>query len=210
MFFISLDQTIEQGFLCLMQPTKILLTSEGTEYEQNGVHVFVPPKAVADKGIDTALTLEMFIDTTTDTSYPDNSRPISPVIKIESNTDIKLEMPIQITIPHYLDPNSELLSTSENWSQFGVLKATESKPPYKFEKFYDCQVTFKVIEDQGYATISTKHFCFLTIYVDTTNREEAIKAAYCLCPMHPKILDPYNRSYYYVLTYYTPIFIEVS
>ena len=196
------------GLHCSLPPTTILLTSVGQEYETSGLRIKIPDGAVKES-VETTLTVAVVIATVPCT-YPEDIKQISPVFMLHPNKKVDLKKPIEITIPHFLHGS---VGSDSIEGHIGVLKASEKNSKtgsqYKFNKQSDCKVHLGVNkEGEGFATFKVQHFCLFQLYSDTTVKEIAMKAAYCLCRLEPRA-ERYPRVYYYVLTYKMRLFIQV-
>ena len=148
--------------------------------------------------------------TTLPCTYPNDVKQISPVFMPHPSIPVDLKKPIEITIPHFLHGS---VAGTEIEDQIGVLKADHenlnAEAHYFFNKVKNCRVTLGVSEEgEGVATFQVQHFCFFQLYSDSSSKERALKAAYCLCRMEPRA-EQYPRVYYYVLTYKMKVFIQV-
>lgn len=165
--------------------------SEGGEYNVfGGISIKVPKNAVG-RGkpihIKAAVTLHGPFE------FSPNKRPISPILWlcIQESSSYIFNEPIEVTIPHIL-----CFSDNQSAKRFGIefAKADHNissnhsgEKVFRFKAISDCSLELR----QSFASLQTKHCCFLCLQADSgITREITSKALYCLSQIEPTSQQP--------------------
>ena len=145
-------------------------------------------------------------------SFPDAKRPVSPIVWVGVNPNIKLKKPIEITVPHFVKQSSQ-----SNEEKLVFLKAAyrmKSTPRRKkhAEKYHFSEVpdNNQQFNSDNHGTVLTKDLCFLCIVGDTSNNSTLIPN-YCLLPVIPKpVAQATTWKFHCFATYLHKTYIHVS
>lgn len=145
-------------------------------------------------------------------AFPDGIKPISPILWICAKPEIKLQKPVEITLPHVLSSLTEKESKIYSISflkadhRAFVFKQGSSSKYFQFKSYGDTGSTF--ISNQG--KISTDHFCFLCIGAESS-RQLYQRASYCITRIDPKPWPAQNpeTTIYFCISYFLTTCIKV-
>ena len=196
--------------LPFIKPVKVLqVSSKGKQYHDIslGLCINIPEGAVPEGCL---LQLEVGMCLHGPFKFPDNQYPISPILMLCPQTDIKLNRSIKVTLPHVM--------TNESVGTLGiqVIKADHAGLIFgdtcSFDHIFGDSSHLAHIKDgKGYITFSLQHFCFVALRTASTCGE-AERAGYCLCPLfssQSNILLPNNFTFYLCVTYFMDACFEV-
>ena len=121
-------------------------------------------------------------------SFPENTRPISPIIWLcLLEEDYELQKEFEIYVPHFL---MHLTEQRIQHHQVRFAKAHHSMDRhdmiYSFRQL-DSQPSFIFKDEKHYAVLTSKHCCFLCLSAQNA-RELAMDAGYCLVRIEPSPL----------------------
>ena len=135
-------------------------------------------------------------------SFPDNSRPVSPILLLQIQPTVEFSKPIQVVLPHYLN-----CTTESDCKQLVFMKADHSNIDTKYHfKETDGKATFKPHINYGF--LYTSHCCLQCITLKGS-KAATPKTKFALITAYPK--NPDRRvNVYFGVTYFLPTCMEVS
>ena len=127
-------------------------------------------------------------------TFPDNTRPISPIIwlcLLEENYE--LQETFEISVPHFLmyltKQRIRHLQTSFAKAYHTGIEAEDKNTSYMYNFHQlDSQPSFVSKNEKNFAILTSKHCCFFCLLAQNT-RELAVAAGYCLVRIEP---SPYE------------------
>ena len=143
--------------------------------------------------------------------FTDDSQPISPILWLcFLNENVKVNKPIQITVPHFLTGLTESRLLQHRVS-FAKANHKDYIPQgdyivYNFEPIED-KTQFISTKDKSYGVLETTHCCYLCIRAKKTSRM-AKDAGYCLTRVE-RILLPREKEIHFAATYFLDTCIQV-
>ena len=137
-------------------------------------------------------------------SFPENSRPISPIIWLYLlEEDFELKEKFEIYVPHFLMHLSE---QRIRYHQVCFAKAHHSMDKhdtsYTFRQF-DSQPSFIFKDEKRYAILTSKHCCFLCLSAQNAH-ELAMDAGYCLVRV-----ESLPREVHFLATFFMKTWLKV-
>ena len=148
--------------------TVLVCDHRGIEHTlvDHDITVTIPPGAIPKWKV---VHFEMAVALYGPFNFPSSTRPISPILWLCPQEEIEFNSPIMVTLPHFLTCS---LSQQE-LDQLGVGFAKADHNDYSGSKesqnvmfnFQPCSVQpqFNYKEKQGFATMETRHCCFLCL-----------------------------------------------
>ena len=148
--------------------TVLVCDHQGIEHTlvDHDITVTIPPGAIPKGKV---VHFEIGVALYGPFNFPGSTRPISPILWLCPQEEVEFNSPIMVTLPHFLTCH---LSQQE-LDQLGVGFAKADHSDYSGSKesqnvmfdFQPCsvQTQFSYKEKQGFATMETKHFCFLCL-----------------------------------------------
>lgn len=199
----------EGGCLATVNNRRIRFISaiESTTFGHNGVQYssqyhdvrISVPKGATNKH--TTVELQVGVALHGPFSFPDEKRPVSPIVWVGMNPNTKLKKHMEIIIPHFVDRSGQSLST-----ELILLKATDLvKGGKKQYQFYRVAENNQYFDDANHGTVTTKHSCYFCIAGDMTN----LTASYCLLPVIPQQITQTTWKIHYYITYLLKSHIHV-
>ena len=187
-----------------IRPTATLqeCTSDGREYrdEANGFTLSIGKGAIA-KG--DKVTIDIGVALHGPFSYPEGTRPISPIfwICVRENEFYKFKKPVDITFQHFLSISSEEETARMGVSFVKAYHTPNHEGKYAFRKESDCQA-FK--PKSRYGTVNTTHFCYQCI-VSNISELTLQNSNFCLLGTRPETFL-YDRPMY--IFFYVTFFLN--
>ena len=193
--------------LPFIKPVNVLqVSSKGKLYTDIslGMSIDIPEGAVPENSL---LQLEVGMCLYGPFKFSDDLYPISPILMLCPQTDIKLNQSIKVTLPHIMKD-----VTSENVEELGiqVVKADHTSLVFDDSCVFDSVVgdsnpLVHNKDGKGYVTFSLRHFCFVCVRTDH-KFEDVVCGGYCICPMLPVPRDnvfksPCDIFYHLCVTY---------
>ncbi len=210
-----------RGSVCYKCFPKLFLQSKierfkvdqhGREYaiHLHDVTIKIPPSAIVENHF--SMDIEVGIMLTGPFVFPQNIRPISPIIWICIRNEATLCKPVEITLPHFL--KFDALDSNELGLRF--MKANHRAP----RLFVDGSKKFVFSnignDDTVYFTshrgkLQTDHFCFLCIAAPDS-RAICERASYCLTRVEPITWNPskQKQDIYFIVSYSIKTCLDVS
>ena len=154
--------------------------------------------------------------------FPEDRRPISPILWICQQEDIVLQKPIDVILPHIL--NNELANEDISRYDLQFYKADHTdyitKPnrcrQYVFRPLND-DIQFISTKDNSFGVLRTTHCCFLCITATQTaelSQDIALKKGYCLsyieCLQSPYTNKPPRDIVYFCTSFFLKTCLKVS
>ena len=136
--------------------------------------------------------------------YPDGIKPVSPIVWFCTASSVNLQKPVEITIPHCLECDSE--EDSRSLAFFKANHNVSDSSPTVFY-FKEAEGTSLFPPNTSHGTLHSNHFCFYCIGVkdkDITN-----KAKFCLITAKPFCFQKRSRIHF-CLTYLLDTCVKVS
>ena len=138
--------------------------------------------------------------------YPDGIKPVSPIVWFCMTTKVKFQKPVEITIPHCLDCDSEKDSQS-----LAFFKAdhnvSDSGPIARVFHFKETEGTSSFLPNTSHGTLHSKHLCFYCI--GSKDKEITERANFCLITAEPKCFQRISRIHF-CLTYLLKTCMQVN
>ena len=130
--------------------------------------------------------------------FPENTRPISPIIWLCLIEDTELQKPIQLILPHFLThvSNEQLHHHQVGFATANhVTNCIVSDDNQITYKFHNCDIKplFASVDGRRYGILVFKHFCFYCITANQTP-ELARKAGYGLVQIETSSTQDSRRS----------------
>ena len=125
-------------------------------------------------------------------SFPENTRPISPIIWLCLEEDYELKEKFEIYVPHFLMHLTEQriqhhqVCFAKAHHEYGMEVKNKHDTSYSFRQF-GSQPSFIYKDEKHYAVLTSKHCCFLCLSAQNA-RELAMDAGYCLVRIQPSPL----------------------
>ena len=137
--------------------------------------------------------------------FPDNTRPISPIIWVCPFEDAKLKKPFQLIMPHFLTGISE---DRIHYHKVTFAKASHSSTSHY--TFHDCDAKplFASHDGRSYGILVSQHFCFYCLEANQTP-ELALDAGYGLVRIE-KTLIPQRNEVHFCAIYHLNTCLKVS
>ena len=186
--------------------------AETITFDQNGgqytsqyhdIRITVPKGAIKKHAV---VELQVKVTLHGPYTFPDEKRPISPIVWVGMSPNIKFKRPIEIRIPHFAEISPESLN-----EELIFLKTTDWKKTVKtYGKLYRF---FQVAENNqhfnnNHGTVSTKEACFFCIAGDISSNS-TLTANYCLLPVIPRQITQPTWKIHYYFTYLLKSYIHV-
>ena len=191
-----------------IKPVKVLhISCKGKRYSDSslGLCIDIPEGAVPEGSL---LQLEVGMCLYGPFKFSDDLYPISPILMLCPQTDIKLNQSIKVTLPHIMKD-----VTNETVKELGiqVVKADHASLVFGNTCIFnnvigDSNPLVHNKDGKGYVTFSLQHFCF--VCVRTVHKFEDVECGgYCICPLLPTLRDnvfksPCDIFYHLCVTYY--------
>lgn len=186
-------------------PETITFDHNGGQYtsQYHDIRITVPKGAIKKHAV-----IELLVKVTLHGpfTFPDEKRPISPIVWVGMSPNIKFKRPIEIQIPHFAEISPESLN-----EELIFLKTTDRK---KTGKKYGKQYQFfQVAEnnqhfDNNHGTVLTKKASFFCIVGDISSNS-TLTANYCLLPVIPRQITQPTWKIHYYITYLLKSHIHV-
>ena len=139
-------------------------------------------------------------------SFPDNTRPISPILwlcPVNVDTKFKLKKPFQVVLPHYL--RDKVYDYGIKFAKVEHENFNESKKLYEFGLSEEAGLVSK--EGQGYGIAEMDHFCYICLTAeDKANITN--DTSYCLTRIE-HILQSQRHEVIFCTSYYLPTCLQV-
>ena len=127
-------------------------------------------------------------------TYPENRRPISPIVWLCIEDDIKLNKPFQLILPHFL---TRLDKEKLSYHQIKFAKANHGNCSAKTKYRFNCCDEKPLLASPGYKSygvLVSTHCCYYCLSANNSP-ELAIDAGYCLARVE-KVLAHGNEVYF--------------
>ena len=138
--------------------------------------------------------------------YPDGVKPVSPIVWFCSTSSLEFQKPVEITIPHCLDCESE-----EDSQSLAFFKANhnvdDSDHGAKIFHFKETEGISSFSLNTSHGTLHSKHLCFYC--VGSKDKEITNRANFCLIIAKPVCFQRRSRIHF-CLTYLLETCIKVS
>ena len=136
--------------------------------------------------------------------YPDCVKPVSPIVWFCSTSSFEIQKPVEITIPHCLDCESE--EDSQSLAFFKANHNASDRSPTMFH-FKEVEGTSSFPPNTSHGTLQSKHLCFYCI--GTNDKGITNKAKFCLITAKPVCFQKTSRIHF-CLTYLLETCVKVS
>ena len=136
--------------------------------------------------------------------YPDGVKPVSPIVWFCLTSNVDFQKPVEITIPHCLDCDSE--EDSHSLAFFKANHNISDSSPTMFH-FKEVEGTSSFPPNTSHGTLHSKHLCFYCI--GSKNKEITNRANFCLITAKPVCFHDSSRIHF-CLTYLLETCIKVS
>ena len=133
--------------------------------------------------------------------YPDGIKPVSPIVWFCSTSSLEFQKPVEITIPHFLDCDSE--KDSQSLAFFKANHNVSDRSPRSFHFLKESSPTmfhFKEVEGTSsfpsntfHGTLQSKHLCFYCI--GSKQKEITNRVNFYLITAEPKCFQRRSRIY---------------
>lgn len=143
-------------------------------------------------------------------AFPPNTQPVSPVIWLHVNSDVKLAKPVEITIPHCL----HIRTTEGTATRMQFLKAScKSRATARGQthKYQFSELDGKGVStwEESSGTLATKQSSFLCIATNNTPATVS-QTTYCLIMVIPRPINSSTWKIQCCITYFLKTCIQVS
>ena len=135
--------------------------------------------------------------------YPDGVKPVSPIVWFCSTTSLEFQKPVEITIPHCLDCDSE--EDSQSLAFFKANHNVSDSDPPTFHFLKETEGVSSFPSNTFHGTLHSKHLCFYCI--GTQDKEITDRANFCLIMAEPKC---FQWRIHFCLTYLLKTCIQVN
>ena len=139
-------------------------------------------------------------------SFPENTRPISPIIWLcLLEEDYELQKEFEIYVPHFLMHLTEQrirhhqVCFTKAHHDYSMEMKDRHDMSYTFHQF-GSQPSFIFKDEKYYATLMSKHCCFLCFSAENT-RDLAKAAGYCLVRIEPSPYEVYFSATFFLETW---------
>ena len=147
--------------------------------------------------------------------YPDGIKPVSPIVWFCSTSSLEFQKPVEITIPHCLDCDSEEDSQSLAFFKANHNVSDSEAPTFHFPKESSpTMFHFKEVEgissfplNTSHGTLYSKHLCFYCI--GSKDKDITDRANFCLITAEPKCFQRISRIHF-CLTYLLKTCMQVN
>ena len=136
--------------------------------------------------------------------YPDGIKPVSPIVWFCSTSSVKFQKPVEITIPHCLDCDSE--EDSQSLAFFKANHNVSDSSPTIFY-FKEAEGTSSFPQNTSHGTLHSMHLCFYCI--GSKDKGITNKAKFCLITAQPVSFQKRSRIHF-CLTYLLETCVKVS
>ena len=136
--------------------------------------------------------------------YPDDIKPVSPIVWFCSTPSVKFQKPVEITIPHCLDCEEDSQSLAFFKANHNV---SNSGPIARVFHFKEVEGTSSFPTNTSHGILQSKHLCFYCI--GSKDKEITNKAKFCLITAKPVCFQRRSRIHF-CLTYLLETCIKVS
>ena len=177
------------------------LTSKGRRYmyvnKANDFSLEIPEGAIPERE---SITVDIGVALYGPYQYPEGLRPVSPVfwVCVRDKTNFQFLKPVTVSIPHFLDLESEDDIKSLGMTFLKADHEMNSQNMYEFQPT-DGDMLFEPLKTYG--VIQTMHFCYLCI-ASKVSRKQIRKAKYCLYVAIPRTMARCEPTYvYFFVTY---------
>ena len=191
--------------ISFIDPTvNISVDSNGAEYTSNSldISIFVPKGTIKKNSVELHIGVTMHGEF----EFPDNRRPVSPIVWISTTPEVKLKKPIEITLPHFIDLSQRYAEKEPNAGLVFMRASHKCRSgPNRRHQFQKVSENSRWISN-NHATLQTKQFGFLCIVGNTPK----LKAHYCLLPVIPRNVTEPAWRFHYCITYLLKTCITVS
>ena len=137
-------------------------------------------------------------------TFPDMRRPVSAIVWISLNPQVKLKKPLEITIPHFVDRSSQGELVLMKISEGGQAGKKRGNKCLQFTPVTGHNHQLGERGDRG--TVSTKDTGYFCIAGD----KSVLRASCCLLPVVPRISTQETWRIHYHITYLLRTCISVS
>ena len=138
--------------------------------------------------------------------YPDGVKPVSPIVWFCLTSSVNFQKPVEITIPHCLDCDSE-----EDSQSLAFFKAKhnvgDSSPVARVFHFKEAEGIFSFPPNTSHSILHSKHLCFYCI--GCKDKEITNRANFCLITAKPVCFQRISRIHF-CLTYLLETCVKVS
>lgn len=182
--------------------------SSGGSYtdDSHGISVTIPKNAIPEGQV---IHFEIAITLHGPFVFANGKRPISPILWICTQENVKLKKLIDVKLPHFLHGLSE--SEAQHYD-VSFAKATHSKRATNIEsfEFTPCRTKQEFIneEEGSYGALKIDHCCFMCIEAEHT-RDLALRAGYCLSRVEYR-LSPSRYAIHFCATFMLKSCLGVS
>ena len=137
--------------------------------------------------------------------YPDGVKPVSPIVWFCSTPSVKFQKPVEITIPHCYDCDSEEDSQSLAFFKANHNVSDSDPPTFHFLKETEGVSSFPLNTSHG--TLHSNHLCFYCI--GSQDKEITDRANFCLIMAEPKCFQRRSKIHF-CLTYLLKTCMQVN
>ena len=137
--------------------------------------------------------------------YPDGIKPVSPIVWFCSTSSLEFQKPVEITIPHCLDCDSE--EDSQSLAFFKANHNASDRSPCTMFHFKEVEGTSSFPSNTFHGTLQSKHLCFYCI--GSKDKEITNRANFYLITAEPKCFQRRSRIYF-CLTYLLKTCMQVN
>ena len=148
-------------------------------------------------------------------TFPEKTQPISPIVWLCIQEDVKLKKPFQLVLPHFLT------SLSKERLHYHQIKFSKASHKYLLEndqiiyKFQNCDTVTEpgpllaTCGSKSYGMIKSTHCCFYCIQANKTP-DLARNAGYCLARIENSLLTHQRNEVYFTAVYFLSTCIKVE
>ena len=136
--------------------------------------------------------------------YPDGVKPVSPIVWFCLTTSLEFQKPVEITIPHCLDCDSE--EDSQSLAFFKANHNVSDSDPQTFHFLKETEGVSSFPSNTFHGTLHSKHLCFYCI--GSNDKEITDRANFCLILAEPKCFQ--RSRIHFCLTYLLKTCIQVN
>ena len=152
-----LSRAVAEDQLHLIHHTTLDCSHNGLEHtiNEHNITLRVPEGAI---DIGDEIYFEVAVLIFGPFTFPNNTRPVSPILWLCPSEDYRMKKPFKIILPHFLSSQAVEKLNSNN-IQFAKAKHNRNQTTNKF-KFVRNGPLFASSGSRNFAILQTKHFCY--------------------------------------------------